>query len=249
MVPRIEFQQARSLGWHNLVAAVRELYGQLFDDWDLERVIQRRWEEVVGRLIESNALPDLIEHAQRSWQEFRADLRRSHYARRSYGSPSPVPATEPPPPVGFDSHAFFEAVYGLQVLSHRNVAGFHPEAHARADQLLRAWLSPAQRAQFDRAGLFEVIGCDTGKRYRIRHQRQVNVDELDEKGEVVCTWCFLPEGQTPTGDCNLAQKIALENFETKALKKANRSGAGPGPVDPRPWSELLPSLFRARRGS
>lgn len=37
----------------------------------------------------------------------------------------------------------------------------------RSLQLLRAWLSPAQRAQFAERGYFEVIGGETGKRYRI----------------------------------------------------------------------------------
>jgi hypothetical protein len=32
---------------------------------------------------------------------------------------------------------------------------------------LRQWLSPVQRAQFAEKGYFEVVGGDTGKRYRI----------------------------------------------------------------------------------
>jgi hypothetical protein len=32
---------------------------------------------------------------------------------------------------------------------------------------------------------FEVIGSDTGKGYRIRHARMMNVDELDSVGRVV----------------------------------------------------------------
>jgi hypothetical protein len=39
-----------------------------------------------------------------------------------------------------------------------------------------------------------------------------------------CTWCFTPEGMA-TGDVNLAQKIALENFENQALRIANQSSA------------------------
>src|SRR4051812_48526038 len=42
-----------------------------------------------------------------------------------------------------------------------------PEARARP--LLRNWLSPEQRAQFDANGFFEVTGSHTSRRYRI-HQ-------------------------------------------------------------------------------
>ena len=93
----------------------------------------------------------------------------------------------------------------------------------KAEALLRAWLSPDQAEQYERHNYFEVIGSETGKRYRIRHGRQMNIDELDEKGEKVCGWCFLPEGGLVVGDCMLAQKIALESFEKKALRTAKRT--------------------------
>jgi hypothetical protein len=35
--------------------------------------------------------------------------------------------------------------------------------------------------------------------------------------------CFEPQGQLPVGDVMLAQKIALELFESKALRVANAS--------------------------
>jgi hypothetical protein len=37
----------------------------------------------------------------------------------------------------------------------------------RAQELLRSWLSLGQREQYDARGFFEVVGSDTGKRYRI----------------------------------------------------------------------------------
>jgi hypothetical protein len=48
--------------------------------------------------------------------------------------------------------------------------------------LLQLWLSPDQAEQYSSYGHFEVIGSDTGKRYRIRHARMMNVDELDRVG-------------------------------------------------------------------
>lgn len=40
-----------------------------------------------------------------------------------------------------------------------------PEERAR--RLLREWLSPQQRKQFDAFGHFDVVGGHTGNRYRI----------------------------------------------------------------------------------
>jgi hypothetical protein len=99
------------------------------------------------------------------------------------------------------------------------------EAERRALRLLRDWLSPSQRAQYDREGHFDVAGSDSRKRYRIRPERQLNVDEFDERGMRVAVWCFGPERTLPIGDVMLAQKIALENDEPAALAVANRNGA------------------------
>jgi hypothetical protein len=98
------------------------------------------------------------------------------------------------------------------------------EAEERSQHLLRSWLSPEQRAQYDIWRHFLVVGSDTGKSYRILRGRVFNVQELDAAGKEDCTWCFAPDGLA-TGDVNLAQKIALENFETTALGIANRSNA------------------------
>jgi hypothetical protein len=95
-------------------------------------------------------------------------------------------------------------------------------AERKALILLKEWLSPAQRARFESYGHFEVVGSRTGKRYRIRGNRVVNIDELDERGLLVATWCFGPEESLPMGDILLAQKIALENDEEAALAIAIR---------------------------
>jgi hypothetical protein len=84
-----------------------------------------------------------------------------------------------------------------------------------------------------------VVGSDTGKRYRILRGGVFNIHELNAGGREHCTWCFAPK-DVATGDVNLAQKIALENFETKALRIANRSSASmwrqaPRPRKPRSW--------------
>ena len=93
---------------------------------------------------------------------------------------------------------------------------------ARGITLLRKWLSPAQQAQFDAFRYFDVIGCDTGTRYRIRHGPAPNVHEIDAAGLPVMGWCFVPSGPLVPGDVMLAQKIALETNERAALAVANR---------------------------
>lgn len=95
-----------------------------------------------------------------------------------------------------------------------------PEARAR--RLLRHWLSTSQRNQFDANGYFDVIGCDTGRTYRIHYDRVMNVHELGEAGRPKMGWCFLPKGYLVAGDVMLAQKVALETFERDALAVAHR---------------------------
>ena len=103
---------------------------------------------------------------------------------------------------------------------------------ARGLRLLRSWLSPKQRAEFDSDGQFEVIGSDTGKRYRISYGSSANVHEIDKAGRLGAGLCFMPEGGLVAGDVMLAQKIALETCETSTIALANR---------------FPPLLFSARR--
>ena len=88
--------------------------------------------------------------------------------------------------------------------------------------LLREWLSPEQRAQLEANKHFDVIGCQTGKRYRISYGSGTNVHEIDEAGRPIMGWCFVPSGHLVAGDVMLAQKIALETDERGALAVANR---------------------------
>jgi hypothetical protein len=112
--------------------------------------------------------------------------------------------------------------------------GFRGRFRARAAEdralvLLKQWLSPAQLAQYQKCVHFEVTGCHSSKRYRIRQTHQMNVDELDENGARTVSWCFGPEGELPIGDVMLAQKIALETDELAALAVANRGNPHQSP--------------------
>lgn len=114
----------------------------------------------------------------------------------------------------------------LSVVVARSGSGaraIHLETELRALTLLREWLSPRQRACYERFRYFDVVGSDTGTRYRIHHGTQTNIDELDRTGDLVCKWCFVPEGELVAGDVMLAQKVALETNERGALSVAHRS--------------------------
>jgi hypothetical protein len=95
------------------------------------------------------------------------------------------------------------------------------QAEEKGFALLRAWLTPEQVTQWDARSEFEVIGCDTGTRYRITQGTAMNVQQLDCAGRDVAQWCFTPEGGLVTGDVLLAQKIALETMEREVLALAN----------------------------
>ena len=102
---------------------------------------------------------------------------------------------------------------------------------ARGRRLLREWLSQDQRAQFDDKDYFEVVGCDSRRRYRIYNRmtlrNMTNVYEIDDAGRPIVGWCFLPAGRLVAADIMLAQKIALETNEHNALAVAN--GFAPRP--------------------
>ena len=101
----------------------------------------------------------------------------------------------------------------------------HPiqgSGHARALRLLKQWLSREQLACYERFAYFDVIGSHSGSVFRIHHGTQTNIEELNNAGEPVCRWCFMPVGYLAAGDVMLAQKIALETNEAGALSIANR---------------------------
>jgi hypothetical protein len=103
-------------------------------------------------------------------------------------------------------------------------------AEEKGAALLRSWLSPKQAELWDSHRHFYVVGSNTGRKYRIKYGRSMNVEELDSGGNVVNQWCFGPQGHLAVGDVMLAQKIALETMEVEALAKANRNRTfGPAP--------------------
>jgi len=100
--------------------------------------------------------------------------------------------------VAWVGRAALNLICAVQVAQRRRLERFETRA-ARGITLLRDWLSPQQREQFDLHNYFEVIGCDTGRSYRIQHGVSTNVMELDGDGQPRTGWCFLPEGNLVAG--------------------------------------------------
>jgi hypothetical protein len=96
------------------------------------------------------------------------------------------------------------------------------EAESRAIRLLKEWLSAQQLVQFNAHRYFDVIGCHSGKRYRIRYATATNIYELDHAGRAQSVLCFVPNRPLAAGDVMLAQKIALETDEWSAVAVAKR---------------------------
>ena len=96
------------------------------------------------------------------------------------------------------------------------------EAHRAGLRLLKENLSPGQRRQLELLNFFDVVGGDTGSHYRIHFDDRMNIEQIDARGRTVVKLCFVPKEYLPVGDTVLAQKLALELFETEVLRVAAR---------------------------
>jgi hypothetical protein len=97
----------------------------------------------------------------------------------------------------------------------------HARSVRRGINLLIDNLTAEQQRQYETSRCFEVIGGKSHKRYRIFYGTEQNVHELDASGRAACTWCFYPSGGLVVGDVMLAQKTALELFESNARELAH----------------------------
>jgi hypothetical protein len=88
-------------------------------------------------------------------------------------------------------------------------------ARLRAEALLWAWLSPAQRRQYQRRRWFEVTTA-SGRRYRILRGGVVRVKP---RGPGFCIEATSP---VPVADEMLANKLLLETNERRFLATAHR---------------------------
>jgi len=112
----------------------------------------------------------------------------------------------------------------LHALGRREAALAHEvppseRVRRRAARLLLENLTEAQLAQYASDRTFDVIGGQSGRRYRIWHRTMQNIEEFDPQGRRRRIWCFHPVG-LDLCDVLLAQKTALELFEYDALRIA-----------------------------
>ncbi len=148
-------------------------------------------------------LAQLFQRAMGGWRRERRSYADFRLARGVHGRPR----------ADINREALLQ-IFGVNTVT--------PEAETRGLRLLRENLSPAQREQQEQYGFFDVLGGDTGRRYRIKNGFQLNVDLLDGKGRTTAVLCFMPLGNLVPGDVMLAQKLALELFESDTLKIANK---------------------------
>ena len=118
---------------------------------------------------------------------------------------------------------FWQAVTALARALDDPRAEPHLAARGRSIHLLESNLSPEQRHQWARHRYFDVIGGDTGRRYRVYKGCTLNIAQLNGSGGRARLLCFEPQGTLPVGDVMLAQKFALELFESETLAVANKS--------------------------
>jgi hypothetical protein len=93
--------------------------------------------------------------------------------------------------------------------------GRRRQARMRAEALLWAWLSPAQRKQYRARRWFEVTTA-SGRRYRVLRG---GVVRLDPRGSGYCIEATSP---VPIADEMLANKLLLETDERRFLATAHR---------------------------
>jgi hypothetical protein len=115
-------------------------------------------------------------------------------------------------------------------------------AIGKADKLLESVLSHVQREQLRKDEAFLVRG-QSGKVYRVRKGRGINVDEIAlETGDVVRTLCAYPGINVPDGDTMAAQKLMLEADEADFLAIAIKHQARGPKVERAALDALLESL-------
>jgi len=199
------------------------IYAQMREDHAAEQARLRRRHEELEMRRSRDGVATLLERLRRETDALDRDLiwRRREYADMASNEPE-----RRRPDAGRRLLQWWaqqrDQLAGSMFFLRSSTDGGSRKAQERGMLLLKQNLAPSQRQQFDRYGFFDVVGGSTGKRYRIRNGRQMNIEQLDKNGRRVCGWCFFPQGNLVAGDVMLAQKMALEHYEIEALNIANR---------------------------
>ena len=199
------------------------IYAQMREDHAAEPACLRRRRDELEMRRSRDGVATLLERLRRETDALDRDL---IWRRRDY----PEVASNEPEPRRSDAGRRLlqwwaqqrDQLAGSMFFLRSSTEGGSRRAQERGIQLLKQNLAPPQRQQFDKYGFFDVVGGSTGKRYRIRNGRQMNIEQLDKNGRRVCGWCFFPQGSLVEGDIMLAQKLSLELYEVETLRVANR---------------------------
>ena len=120
-------------------------------------------------------------------------------------------------------------------------------AEGRAEGLLLRYLNEEQKHQLKEFDYF-TLKSSSGKSYRVRRGRTINVDLLDaQSGKVIKQLCAHPGIDCPNADTMLQQKIMLELDEPAFLKVAKVWHDTTRQVEPNPYTSLLLEGMRAGR--
>jgi hypothetical protein len=190
--------------------------------------------EVIEFALEFHA--DQIEECKRRareqpGQQFSVQFHITHdeMARRRYGRDSARIGSQLRVrlPADFQVREGPDFLYGHMHVRPEWAAGVYgidyAEAEAKSLELLKSWLSPQQRKDYEQHNYFAVQGSDTGTHYRLVRERSYNILELDAAGAPTGQkFCVVPAQSVAMGDQLLAQKIWLETDEKRTLKIANK---------------------------
>lgn len=96
------------------------------------------------------------------------------------------------------------------------------EAERKAEKLLIEHLNNQQKKSYKKDKSFEMQS-QSGRRFILCSARVRNVEELDETGGKMASFCIHPTESIPLADQLLMQKLMLENHEKDFMRIANKS--------------------------
>lgn len=96
------------------------------------------------------------------------------------------------------------------------------EADVRAEELLRSLLTPEQIDNLEKQSAI-IVKSEMGKQYRIKRGWSGNVEELDDSGKPIASYCAHPGEVVPRADNMVAQLLMLKTQEAEFLRTANRT--------------------------
>lgn len=134
-----------------------------------------------------------------------------------------------------------EAQDALREQEYQKQDAARKEANRKAEVLLRSCLTQQQIDDLDGKKCFFLYS--KGRKYRIDRGQHGNVKLLNERDQVVESYCIQPKGGLPDADAMLAQKLLLETDPESFRQISNVTVAAVAPLlhlPPLPMLEIPP---------